>query len=86
MTKVQKKSGSKCDEQQKIEMIIKQFQKIKLREPTNREILDELGDDVNDVSITNARNNISSKSKLDSNMIEYDNVGNNNVVIKVTDT
>jgi len=44
------------EKQKKIEAIIKAFKEKKLREPTNREILDELGDDVNDNTIDDARN------------------------------
>ena len=39
-------------------MIIKTFKEKKLREPTNREILDELGDDANDNTINDARSTI----------------------------
>jgi len=45
--------------QQKIETIIKAFREQKLREPTNREILDELGDDVKENTISNAGSTVS---------------------------
>ena len=46
-------------QQQQIESIMKAFREKKLREPTNREIIDELGCDINDNIINNARSNLS---------------------------
>tara|TARA_Y100000389_G_scaffold184399_1_gene202799 strand:+ start:890 stop:1798 length:909 start_codon:yes stop_codon:yes gene_type:complete len=48
--------------QKQIEKIIQTFKEQKLREPTNREILDELGDDANENTINNARSTISEKN------------------------
>jgi hypothetical protein len=46
-------------QQQQIESIMKAFREKKLREPTNREIIDELGCDINDNIINNARSKLS---------------------------
>ena len=52
-------SLTNISKQEKIEEIIKFFKEKKLREPTDREIIDELGDDVNNNIISDARNNMS---------------------------
>ena len=44
--------------QHKIETIIRTFKEKKLRDPTNREILDELGDEANETTINNVRSTI----------------------------
>jgi len=50
--------------QEKIETIIKFFKEKKLREPTNREILDELGDEANENIINDARTNMSKSNVI----------------------
>ena len=53
---------NKDSKQKKIENIIRLFKETKQRDPTDREIIDELGDDIADAVIKNARNTITNEN------------------------